>query len=289
MKKLFFWLAGAILAIAAIYFYFIPAFEGKIPVKGFFSIGFLEIRFYGLIVACAVLAGYFFARKNSWKFGVSQQALDDFTFWAVIIGLIGARIYYVIFSLNVFLENPSEIYKFWHGGLSIYGGILAGIIFAYFYSRKKAFSFFQLFDLAALSLPLAQAIGRFGNFFNQEAFGSPTNLPWRMYISPQNRPSEFSNFEFFHPAFLYEALFDLVIFAVLLRVQKKLKMGYLGFAYLATYSLGRFFIEGIRVDSFFVSGFRGDQIVALILFLFSGSMILYKMGKSKGSESPKRD
>lgn len=262
---------GAILAIVLIYFVFIPVFAGQLFINPIFSLGIFVIRWYGLILAVAILTGYFLARKNSWKFGISAADVDDYSFWAVIVGIVGARVYYVIFSYDYFLQNLSEIYKIWHGGLSIYGSLIAGLIFSYFYARKKAYSFTQLFDLIALSLPLAQAIGRFGNFMNQEAYGTVTNLPWKMYVSFDR--------QYHHPAFLYEALWDLAVFAILWKLSGKFKNGIVGWSYVLLYSLGRFFIEAIRVDSFILGGFRVDQVMAVMLIIISGSVILRKQSK----------
>jgi len=276
MKKKSLILVSIIVATLVVYFYFIPAFAGRIFVSPVINLGFIQIRWYGIIMALAVLAGYFVARKKSWKLGISPADVDNYTFWSVIVGVIGARLYFAVFDYQYFVSNPTEIYKVWHGGLSIYGAIIAGLIFTYFFTRKKAYTFAQLFNLAALSVPLGQAVGRFGNFFNQEAFGSPTNLPWKMYVAPQYRPAEFSQASFFHPAFLYEAIFDLFIFFVLWKMFGKSKTGNIGLMFLALYSLGRFFIEGIRVDSVFINGLRADQIIALLIMIIAGAIIVFR-------------
>jgi phosphatidylglycerol:prolipoprotein diacylglycerol transferase len=265
--------------IFLIYFFFVPAFRGDIAVSPIIQLGFFHVRWYGIILAIAILVAYFLARKNSWKFGISISDIDDFSFWAVIVGIVGARVYYVLFNYSYYLGNWSEVYKIWHGGMSIYGALIAGIILGIIYARGKAYTFWQLFDLIALSLPLAQAVGRLGNFVNQEAFGLPTALPWKMYVAPNFRPEEFAQSQFFHPAFLYEAIWSVVIFFVLYKVlRNRLRNfpGLIGWTYLFLYSLGRFFVEWLRVDSFWVAGFRVDQVVALVLFIISGSMIFLK-------------
>ena len=279
MRKYWGLLSGLFLAVL-VFLIFIPAFAGKIYIDPVINLGVVQIRWYGIILAIAILAGYLVARKNSWKFGISPSNIDDYAFWAVIVGFLSARVYYVVFYYDYFAPNPHEIYKIWHGGLSIYGGVLGGLAFTYFYARKKAYTFWQLFDLAALSLPLAQAVGRLGNFVNQEAFGAPTKLPWKMYVWPQFRPEQFANSEYFHPAFLYEASLDVLVFFILYRLLGKTKSGILGLCYLAFYSLGRFFIEAIRLDSFFIGGVRVDQAVAFFLVGVSGILILYKQRKT---------
>ncbi len=275
MKKLL-WPVLVIALLALTYFVFVPVFRGSMSITPVLQAGPLVFRWYGLILAAAILASYFCIRKNSWRFGISPEVVDDFAFWLTLVGILGARIYYVVFNLDYFARNWAETYKIWHGGLSIYGAIISGIIFAYFYSRRKAFGFWQLTDMIVLGLPLGQAIGRLGNFVNQEAFGTPTNLPWKMFIEPLHRPAEFRSFDYFHPAFLYELIADLIIFAVLYRLVGKFKSGTLALAYLMLYSFFRFFIEAIRVDSFIVHGFRVDQIVAFVLFLVAGIVFLAK-------------
>jgi phosphatidylglycerol:prolipoprotein diacylglycerol transferase len=276
MKKIAAVSLGIIIVLGTIFFILVPAFAGQLQINPVLQIGPIALRWYGLILAASILVGFFIARNNSWKFGISKSDLDDYAFWLVLLGVIGARIYYVIFNYNYFAQYPDEIYQIWQGGLSVYGSILAGLIFTFFYTRKKAYTFWQLFDLIALSLPLAQALGRFGNFVNQEAFGTPTNLPWKMFVSVRSRPPQFINFDYFHPAFLYEAILNVTIFFILYKILGKVKTGVLGLCYLLFYSLGRFFIEAIRLDSFFIYGFRVDQVVAFLVVLISGALILRK-------------
>src|SRR3989344_2049474 len=145
-------------------------------------LGPLSIRWYGIILAAAILLSYYVTRKNSWKFGISTKDVDDFSFWLVLTGVIGARAYFVLFSWDYYTGNPAEIFQIWRGGLSIYGAILAGLLFCFFYTRHKPYSIWRLLDLLALGIPLGQALGRFGNFVNSEAFGYPTNLPWGIYV-----------------------------------------------------------------------------------------------------------
>jgi phosphatidylglycerol:prolipoprotein diacylglycerol transferase len=271
-NKIIYAVAGSVALLSLVFLLLAPAFAGKIKINPTLEIGSLQIRWYGLIMATAILISYLLARKNSWKFGISKKDVDDYSFWLVIVGLLGARIYFIIFTWDFYVQHLEEIYKIWHGGLAIYGAIISGIVFTHFYVKRKAYSFFQLFDLVALSLPLGQAIGRFGNFFNQEAYGTVTDLPWKMYIE--------ANDSFHHPAFLYEAIFDLLIFFVLYRFLGKVKSGTLGLWYLLLYSFVRFFIEGIRLDSFVISGFRVDQVVAFLVFIISGGLILRMRAKN---------
>jgi phosphatidylglycerol:prolipoprotein diacylglycerol transferase len=268
--KILLFIVAPIFTLTAIFFVFVPVFQGKLYINPVLNLGFFQIRWYGLIFATAILVSYLFARYHSWRFGISNQDVDDYSFWVVIVGLVGARIFYVLFNLDFFSQNPGD-YKIWHGGLAIYGGILSGLIFTYFYTRKKAYSFDHLFDLIALSLPLGQAVGRFGNFINAEAYGTVTDLPWKMYVRSEN--------SYHHPAFLYEAILDILVFLVLYKLLGRTKSGMLGLLYLISYSLGRFFIEAIRTDSLWFLGFRVSQITAFLIILFAGILALRKHSK----------
>ena len=257
---------GIVLGFLAIFFFFIPVFRGDILVSPTIDLGPLNIRWYGLMMATSILVGYFIARKHSWRFGIDANEVDNLAFWLVIVGLIGARLYYVIFAFDYFRESPMEIYKLWRGGMSIFGALIAGLIFLVFYSKSKAYTKYQLLDLVALSLPISQAVGRFGNFFNQEAYGKATNLPWKMYVAASG--------QYHHPTFLYEALLNLIVFLVLVKMVGKVKSGTIAFAYLILYSLIRFFIEPLRVDSVFIYGFRVDQATAFVLIVIAGIQFL---------------
>lgn len=274
--KYFYWITVFILAAALVFFVFVPAFAGKLSIPPQIPLGSFGIRLYGICIALGVLAAYLVARRHSWRFGVSPTGVDDLAFWITIVGVVGARIYYVVFNWKFYASDLTEIYKIWHGGISIYGAIIAGAIFVLLYSRSKAYSVYQIFDLVALSLPLGQAVGRFGNFFNQEAFGAPTNLPWKMYVAAINRPTQYSQNAFFHPTFLYEAVLNVAIYFVLAKfLLGKVRPGILAFTYLGLYSVGRFFIEGIRLDSSYLLGFKLDQLTAVLGVLVAGVMVIW--------------
>jgi phosphatidylglycerol---prolipoprotein diacylglyceryl transferase len=278
MKKKIFFSILLVFLLSLVFFVFLPAFQGKLFIPPVLIFGPISFRWYGLIMAFSVLTGFLLVRKNSWKFGIEKAEIDNFSFWLVISGFIGSRVYYVLFSYYFYFSNPSEIFKVWHGGLSIFGGILAGIIFTFFYSQKKAYSFFQLADLVVLGLPIAQAIGRLGNFINQEAFGQPTSLPWKMYVRPEFRPENFLTSNFFHPVFLYEIIWNVVIFFILQKLVGRVKSGSIFAFYLVFYSFGRFFLEPLRFDSFFLLGVRVDQAMAAILTLI-GLFLVFRRQK----------
>lgn len=251
-----FWSLGFLL------FYLLPAFRGDIEVRPDIYLGPLRIHLYGLTMALGILAGYLVVRKK-------LLGADDLLTWVVIFGLIGARAYFVIFSWEYFRENLIEIPQFWQGGLAIYGAVLGGFLGSYFYAKRNKIDWLNLINLAVVGLPLGQTIGRFGNFFNQEAFGYPTDLPWKMYVSPASRPLEYLSAQYFHPAFLYEAVWDGLVFLILWKKGGGRRVG----LYLILYSLGRFFIESIRVDSFWIWGTRVDQITALVMITIGAALI----------------
>lgn len=271
MKKLLF-AGGGVIAAALIYFLLRPVFVGEVILNQDFYLGGFAIKYYGIFFGSAVLAGYFVVRQNSWRFGLSVEETDKISFWAIISALIAARLYFVVFERDYFIANPNEIYQFWNGGISIYGALLGGLVFIWVWSRKKIYSVWQVLDLAALALPLGQAIGRFGNLFNYEAYGSATNLPWKMFVPEANRVNPAD--AFYHPAFLYEAISNLLIFALLMYLRGKVKSGQLVLIYLVCYGVTRFALEFIRIDSVFVGGWRADQIVSILVILVCVTLFL---------------
>jgi phosphatidylglycerol:prolipoprotein diacylglycerol transferase len=244
------------------------------------KIGFLNIRLYSLTFVAAITTAYLIARRRALKAGISEKIFEDVIFWTILLGFLSARIYYVLFYFNDYRNNLSEIYKIWHGGLAIYGGLIGGAVTLYLMCRKYKQSFFKFTDVIILGIPLAQALGRLGNYFNHEAFGAPTNLPWKIFIPLANRPVGYENFSYFQPTFLYEMLANLAIFIILYFIEKKKKLvpGMLFSFYLLFYSIARFVIEGVRLDSAYFGPFRGDQVTALVLILLSLSLMVYLRG-----------
>lgn len=239
-----------------------------------FKVGFFTVRYYSLFFVAGVVLAYFLAKARAFKKGISELLFDEIIFWTVLVGFISARLYYVLFYFDQYKLNLSEVFMIWHGGLAIYGGLIGGIITLYFLSKKHQLNFFSITDAIVFALPLAQSIGRLGNYFNYEAFGNPTNLPWKMYVPEQFRPEGFNTYSFFHPTFAYEILFNLFVFLLLWRIEKKsYSAGVLTGSYLVLYSVGRFFIEQVRLDSAYLGTFRVDQIVALLL-IFAGLGII---------------
>lgn len=271
MKKI--WVAsGGIVAAALIYFLFIPVFSGRMILDPGIHLSNFALRYYGIFIGLAVLCGHLVARHNAWRFGLSKEEVDRISFWTIIAAVLSARMYFVLFEFSYFSAHPREIIKIWNGGLSIYGALLGGLGFILFWCRNKIYSVKQVLDLAALALPLGQAIGRLGNFFNYEAYGTATNLPWRMFIPFEYRLDQAQ--AYYHPVFLYEALANLLIFAILMFLRGKVKSGQLALVYLLSYSVLRFAMEFLRLDSVWVSGFRADQAVSVVVFLGALSILI---------------
>lgn len=234
------------------------------------ELGPITIRWYGLLIASAVMIGITLSQYLAKRRHVDPDLLGDLVIWLIIGAIPAARLYYVIFEWSRYAQNPERIIAIWEGGIAIHGAIIGGTIATLIFARLKHISFWQLADLVAPSLILGQAIGRWGNFFNSEAFGDPTNLPWKLYIPAEYRPPQFANFEYFHPTFLYESLWNLVVFSLLLFLffrglqgKPRLKTGTLFLVYLVAYSLGRVWIEGLRTDSLMFGPLRMAQVVSL--------------------------
>jgi phosphatidylglycerol:prolipoprotein diacylglycerol transferase len=246
------------------------AFQFTSPGPILFEWGPIVLRWYGLLIASAVLIGVNLSQTLATKRQVNPELLSDLAVWLVIAAIPSARLYYVLFEWQQYAQHPEKIVAIWEGGIAIHGAILGGTIAALIFSKIKQISFWQLADLVAPSLILGQAIGRWGNFFNSEAFGAPTNLPWKLFIPVDRRPVGFETVEFYHPTFLYESLWNLAVFGLLmtlfiqdLRGRIRLKVGTLFLTYLVAYSLGRVWIEGLRTDSLMFGGLRMAQIVSL--------------------------
>ncbi|EAW46213.1 prolipoprotein diacylglyceryl transferase [Nodularia spumigena CS-584] len=260
------------------------AFQFTSPGPVIVEIGPITIRWYGLLIATAVLIGVSLSQYLAKRRNVNPELVSDLSIWLVIGAIPAARLYYVLFQWSEYSQHPERIIAIWQGGIAIHGAIIGGTLAALIFAKVNQVSFWQLTDLVAPSLILGQAIGRWGNFFNSEAFGRPTNLPWKLYIPLQNRPPTLANFEYFHPTFLYESLWNLIVFALLMALffrglsgKPRLRLGTLFLAYLVAYSFGRLWIEGFRIDSLMLGPLRIAQVVSLsgILVGLAGLAWLY--------------
>jgi phosphatidylglycerol:prolipoprotein diacylglycerol transferase len=269
----------------------LPAFQFTSPgseLPLFQGTGF-SIRWYGLLIASAVLIGVNLSQYLARRRRIDPELVADLAIWLVIAAIPSARLYYVLFQWQEYVNHPDQIIAIWKGGIAIHGAILGGLLAALIFARLKQVSFWQLADLVAPSLILGQAIGRWGNFFNSEAFGSPTDLPWKLLIPPDRRPSGFETVEYYHPTFLYESLWNLMVFTLLmglffrdLKGKPKLKLGTLFLVYMITYSSGRLWIEGLRTDSLMLGALRIAQVISLIEISLGvlGLIWLYKLERS---------
>lgn len=253
------------------------------------EIGPFTIRWYGVLIASAVLIGVSLSQALAKRRSVDPELLGDLAIWLVVGAIPCARLYYVLFEWQSYAQNPQDILAIWKGGIAIHGAILGGLLATLIFARIQKIPFWQLADLVAPSLILGQAIGRWGNFFNSEAFGRPTDLPWKLFIPVDRRPPGYQQFEYFHPTFLYESLWNLGVFALLiglffwgLRHSGRLKIGTLFLSYLIAYSSGRFWIEGLRMDSLMLGPLRIAQVVSLVQIAIGllGLFWLYGLGRS---------
>ena len=232
-----------------------------------FHIASKPIYWYGILIMLGVILSVVYASARSRQFGIRQDDLYDAVLFAVPLGIVCARIYYVIFEWEQYKDNLSEIFATWHGGLAIYGGIIGGIIVIVVLCKVKKIYVMDMLDLFASAVPIGQILGRWGNFFNCEAYGSSTTLPWRMVIG---KTLEEAGATGNHPTFFYESAWNLIGFIILYFSSKKRKYhGEILLLYLGWYGLGRFFIEGLRTDSLYLwgTGIRVSQVVALICII----------------------
>ena len=249
------------------------------------ELGPLTLRAYGLAIAFGVLAGVWLAQKRWTAVGGDPDDISRIAMWAVPAGLIGARIYHVITDWR-FDEGFAEPFKIWEGGLGIPGGIFAGVLMALWMIRREGWDRPSLLDAAVPALPLAQAIGRIGNWFNQELFGGPTDLPWAVEIAPEHRPAEYLNVETFHPTFLYEALWNLalVVFLIWLGTTKRLRTGALLAVYVLGYLTARLWLETVRIDpATELGGVRINIWMSLVGIALAGAWLVFR-GRPESSD-----
>lgn len=244
------------------------------PGAVFFKLGPITIRWYGVMIALGFLLAAFVASRLARRWNMSSERIINLALVIFIGGIIGARLYFVILSWSYFSHHLSEIIATWHGGLSIHGGIIGGILVGAIYCNRARLPFLRCADLFACVVPLAQSIGRWGNFFNSEAFGKPVadSFPLKLYIPLENRPLSYYNYNYFHPTFLYESAWDFCLFLILYFVAaEKLKRypGIVFFLYLAGYSVGRLLIEPLRVDSIVLLNLPAPSVVSAITLALS--------------------
>ncbi|MEA5487587.1 MULTISPECIES: prolipoprotein diacylglyceryl transferase [Pseudanabaena] len=248
---------------------FLPfAFEFTSPGPIAFGIGSFSIRWYGMLIASAVVIGTLLAQKLAKKRGIDPDIVGNLVIWLVVGAIPCARLYYVLFEWQRFQNQPwYKAFAIWEGGIAIHGAIIGGAIVTIIFCQRQKISAWLMTDIVMPALILGQAIGRWGNFFNSEAFGRPTDLPWKLFIPVDRRPPEFASESYFHPTFLYESLWNVGVFAILMFLFfrfPKIRTGTLTMTYAIAYSLGRFWIEGLRTDSLMVGSLRTAQVISLV-------------------------
>ena len=255
------------------------------PSSGEIPLGPLRLHAYGLCIAMGVVSAVWLSNRRWLARGGHQGDVNAIATWAVPAGVIGARMYHVATDWRSFRGRWLETLYIWQGGLGIWGGVLLGVLVGVFVARRRGLPALVLVDVAAPAIPLAQAIGRLGNWFNQELFGRPTTLPWALRIDVDHRPKGYAQFATFHPTFLYELLWDLAVVCVVLLVERRwgrrLRTGRLFAVYVSMYTLGRFFIERVRIDTASrVGGLRINEWVAGVVFVLAATVLVLGVPRS---------
>ena len=248
----------------------------------YFTVFGFDIYFYGLLIGCGFMLGALFCAHKAPEYGIKADDVYDFLIWLIPSSILGARLYYVVFRLDYFLANPSQILNLRQGGIAIYGGIIFGALAGYIVSRRKKIPVTAFLDLIIFGLLIGQIIGRWGNFMNREAFGAETNVFCRMGLLAPDGSSIFV-----HPTFLYESLWNLGVLTFLLVFNKLGKRRYDGqnmLIYFFGYGIGRFWIEGLRTDSLYVgsTNIRASQALSLALVVISLIIMLIQSRKTHG-------
>ena len=249
------------------------------------DLGFIQIYWYSITMFLGVLIGIIVAYIEIKRKKINIDYFSNMAFYAILLGFIGARIYYCLFNLDYYLTNPLEIFMIWHGGLAIHGGIIGSISAIFIYSKKQNMNFLEMLDICAPALVIGQVIGRWGNFFNSEAHGG---IVTKSFLESLHLPNfiingMYINGNYYHPTFLYESLLNFVIFIVLmiLRKNKKIHVGVITGIYLMYYGIVRFFIESLRTDSLMLSSLKIAQVVSIILFIVGLMLIIISRKKEK--------
>ncbi|MFY4774970.1 prolipoprotein diacylglyceryl transferase [Metabacillus sp. RGM 3146] len=247
------------------------------------ELGSLRIHWYGVIIGFGALLGLWVAMRESERRGLKKDLFVDLILFAIPIAIVCARIYYVLFEWGYYSQHPADIPKIWNGGLAIHGGLIGAVITGIIFSRIRKVSFWKLADIAAPSILIGQAIGRWGNFMNQEAHGGPVS---RAFLESLHLPAFIINQmyidgQYYHPTFLYESLWSLVGIIILISLRRaNLLRGELFLSYIIWYSIGRFFIEGMRTDSLMLtSSLRIAQVISIVLILTAVVLIIVRRTK----------
>ena len=243
--------------------------------EGFF-IGSFQVRYYGIILMLGAVAGAYLATREAKRRGYAPDIVWDLMIYLLIGGIIGARLWHLLtpppssgITAAWYFTHPLDALNIRKGGLGIPGAVIGGLVVMYFYARRHNLNFAHWVDIAAPALALGQAIGRWGNYVNQELYGAPTNLPWKIYIDPNHRLQGYTNVEYYHPLFLYESLWNLANMFILLTMSRRfgdrLKDGDIFLMYLVIYPLGRFLLDFLRLDASQVGGININQAIMAVV------------------------
>jgi phosphatidylglycerol---prolipoprotein diacylglyceryl transferase len=252
-----------------------------------FPLGPFYVRFYGIILMLGALAGAWLATRQAKRRGFAPEIVWDLLTYLLIGGIIGARLWHILtpppssgITAAWYLTHPLDAFAIWKGGLGIPGAVIGGVIVLYFYARRHNLNFPEWTDIAAPSLALGQAIGRWGNFFNQELYGAPTDLPWKIFIDPDHRLANYLDVEYYHPLFLYEAIWNLANMFLLLwasrRYAGRLKHGDIFLIYLVVYPIGRFLLDFLRLDASLVGGININQTIMAVVAVLAVAALYWR-------------
>lgn len=239
--------------------------------KSVISLGPINISLYSLCILVGIILAFILIRKESKRFNIKDDFISNLIFWCVIYGIVGARIYYVLFNLDYYMHSPIEIIKVWNGGLAIHGGIIAGLITLIYFCKKENVSSIKILDISCIGLIVGQACGRWGNFFNMEAYGSEVA---RSFLENLHLPEFIINGmhiggHYYHPTFFYESLFCVLGLIIMLLIRRipKIKQGMIISFYLVWYGILRYFIEALRTDSLMLGNIKVAQLVSILFIL----------------------
>ncbi|WP_026575945.1 prolipoprotein diacylglyceryl transferase [Bacillus sp. UNC438CL73TsuS30] len=253
-----------------------------------FTLGPIQVHWYGIIIGSGLALALFLAIREGNRRGLPKDTFADLMLWAIPIAIISARIYYVIFEWKYYAQHPSEIPAIWNGGIAIHGALIGSVITTYVFAKKRGISFWKITDIAAPSLILGQAIGRWGNFMNQEAHGREVT---RSFLENLHLPDfiinqMYINGTYYHPTFLYESVWDFIGFILLMLLRRvNLRRGELFLSYVIWYSIGRYFIEGMRTDSLMLtSSLRMAQMISIVLVIGALAILLIRRKKHLSEE-----
>jgi prolipoprotein diacylglyceryl transferase len=259
------------------------------PPRNVIELGPLDLHVYGLAIAIGALVAILVARTRYGRYGGDPAQVARVGLWAIVAGVVGSRLAHVSTNLPTYIDDPLRVFAVWRGGLALYGGLLFGVVAGIWLARRRGGDVARFLDACAVGIPTAQIFGRFGNYFNQELYGYPTDVPWALEIDPENRLPEVAEHATFHPTFLYEQLWNLGIVASVLLLERRRGFvpGNAFVGYLALYGIGRFVVEQFRIDTAFrLFGLSRNAWVALLLAAAAGAVFIVRERRAREIRRP---